>query len=1148
MSDTIDELQIEINAKAVKANDAIDRLVGKLDRLTTSLSKVNGTNLNGLANGVKRLGNAMQVMNTIKTSDFTRLATNLTRLGAVNVSALNSAASSMSHLTRAFNSLGTVSANAQAVGEMAKNIAKLGNKSVQTAITNIPQLATAMNGLMTTLSRSPMVSQNVIQMANALANLASQGSRVGTASNSIVRGLIRTSTSANTARRSFGGLASAIGKFYATYFMVIRSLKGLWSSVESTADYIEAYNYFNVALGKIGSDWSYQFEQYGYDNAEIYADSFSTRLSERLGKLSGLQVTLGADGKGLLAESGMKNLGLNIQEITQYASQLASVTNSVGQTGEVSLAAASSFTKLAGDISSLFNIDYSSVSRNLQSALIGQSRSVYKFGIDITNATLQTYAYNLGLSKSVSEMTQAEKMQLRMIAILDQSKVSWGDLANTINSPSNMIRQFKNNLKETGMVLGQLFIPILQKVLPVINGVTIAIKRLLVNIANLLGVKIDFNEFGQGYNELEDGLNGIEDGFDGVYESVKKATAGLRAFDELKVINTPSTSVTGMDESSIDLTDKILIATEEYENAWNKAFATAENKANKFAEKLTKMFKEMGVAKNFSKIVESIKKFSNAISPFAEGFGDGFLGFLGTLAKTSLKAFTISFNALVDVLDNVPPETLKKVGECFGVLVGAITTFTALTAVKKKLSWLASGLSALGTSLKEHPILGTFAISAGTLALFDKLLPKIGTDYKDEDFTNIINNFAKIEESIKEAEKAFSEENNLAVKIGDVYDKWKDLNAQVELTAGENALLKQYANYLKLYCEDADKYIDENGKSFNAVGEELDSVIEKAKTYHKILAREKYLGKLTEQKVESEFNLEETESEIDKLYAYIREKAPNLTDEQIQALIKVAKNTNFRKNAWGTAITGGLDPLAPYEFAYSLGITPNDVDEFIKKLEAVKKLGELQIVKSDQEEQLKKINKRIEEVASSLSKVNDEHKKEAGSFETLKKGGENVLTTTKNFVESTKKAFEYIKKIGENIDGLNKKKIDIPISIGKSGGGSSLNFKTIFGPDFSMKGYATGGIVSSGQVFVARENRMPEMVGRFGNQTAVANNDQIVSGIQSGVYSAMVSALSTLNTGSGETVIMIDGKEVFRAVKSAENENYRRTGNSVFVH
>ena len=591
MADVVDELQIEINAKATKANDSIDRLVGKLDRLTTSLSRVNGTNLNGLANGVQRLGNAMQVMNTIKTADFTRLATNLTKLGSVNVSALNSAASSMSQLTRAFNSLGTVSANAQAVGEIAKNISKLGNKSVQTAITNIPQLAKAMNNLMATLSKSPKVSKNVIQMTNAIANLASQGSKVGSASNSIVRGLNKTSTSANTARKSFGGLASAIVKFYATYFMVIRGLKGLWSSIESTADYIEAYNYFNVSLGKIGSDWSHQFEQYGYNNAESYAESFSTRLSERLSKLSGLQVTLGADGQGLLTESGMKNLGLNIQEITQYASQLASVTNSIGQTGEVSLATASSFTKLAGDISSLFNVDYSSVAKNLQSGLIGQSRALYKYGIDITNATLQTYAYELGLSKAVSEMTQAEKMQLRMLAILDQSKVSWGELANTINSPSNMIRQLTNNLKETGMVLGQLFVPILQKVLPIINGVTIAIKRLLESIAGLFGIKIDFDAFGQGYSDLEDGLGGVSDSFDDVASSAKKAKSGLRAFDELKTINIPDSSGSGaggVGGGGIDLTDEILKATEEYEKAWQEAFDKIENKAQEWSDKIDK--------------------------------------------------------------------------------------------------------------------------------------------------------------------------------------------------------------------------------------------------------------------------------------------------------------------------------------------------------------------------------------------------------------------------------------------------------------------------------------------------------------------------------------------------------------------------------
>ena len=77
------------------------------------------------------------------------------------------------------------------------------------------------------------------------------------------------------------------------------------------------------------------------------------------------------------------------------------------------LAAANSLTKLGADLSSLFNLDYSSVNAKLTKWLIGQSRALYKYGIDITNATLQTYAYELGLEKAVSEMTQAEKkMQL----------------------------------------------------------------------------------------------------------------------------------------------------------------------------------------------------------------------------------------------------------------------------------------------------------------------------------------------------------------------------------------------------------------------------------------------------------------------------------------------------------------------------------------------------------------------------------------------------------------------------------------------------------------------------------------------------------------------------------------------------------------
>lgn len=588
----LDSLEVKITGTATKAINSVDKLINQLTRLSTSLATVNGSSLSGLASGVGQLGSAMQNMNA-GTADFTRLAKNITKIGSVDSVALTNTATSLQAVTKAVASISAIPQNATQVTEFAKSLGKLGSKSIENAVVNIPKLGNALNGLMTTLSRAPTVSQNVIQMTNALANLASQGSKVGTSSNSLQKSLYGVSTSARTATRSSWNLASAIGKFYATYFMVIRGSKKLIEAIKSTTDYIEAFNYQAVAFGKIGSEWDKDYEKYGYDNATAYAESFQSRVNDTLGKLSGLKVNVQG---GLLEESGAKNLGLNIQEVTQYASQLASVTNSLGQTGEATTAITKSMTMLAGDISSLFNVDYSTVAQNLQSGLIGQSRALYKYGIDITNATLATYAYNLGISKSVSEMTQMEKQQLRVLAILDQSKVSWGDLANTINSPSNMLRQFSNNMKEVGMVAGQLFIPILSKVMPVVNGVTIVIKRLLVNLASLMGVKIDFESFGQsGYKDTSDGLEDISDGYKDVADSAKKATLSLMGFDEINKLQDDTSSSKGSSGgggSTIDLTDDIAKAAAEYEAAWNKAFANMENSAVAWADRIEKAIKK----------------------------------------------------------------------------------------------------------------------------------------------------------------------------------------------------------------------------------------------------------------------------------------------------------------------------------------------------------------------------------------------------------------------------------------------------------------------------------------------------------------------------------------------------------------------------
>ena len=584
MADVIDDLEIRISSSSRNAEASIDRLVRRLDSLTASIGSLQTQGITNLANSVNHLSNSMRSMNDLRTTDFTRLARNITRLSSVNSGGLFALSTSLNRLITSLNSLGDVNQSAQNVGVLASGIARLGYRNVTAAIQNLPALATGLNNLITTLSNAPRVNDNIIQMTNALANLASQGARVGTASNSLVRGLNRYSTASNRASRSTWSLAAAFGKFYASYFLIIRGLKGVWNSIESTADYIEAYNYYNVAFGKIASEWEQDWGKYGYQNGNAYAQSFNDRMTDVMSKMSGVQIDLET---GLLTETGLQNLGMNIQEVTEFASRLASVTNSVGQVGEVSLATAESITRLAGDISSLFNLDFKEVAQNLQSGIIGQSRALYRFGLDITAATLQTYAYGLGLEKSVSEMTQAEKMQLRLIAILDQSKVSWGDLANTIQSPSNQIRQLSNNIAELGNVFGQLFIPMLSKVLPYVNGLTIALKRLFTNLASFMGVEIDLDAFGQGYN---DSLDDTADGFDEVADSIEKTNKALRGFDELKTISSKDTvSLGGVDETgnTIDLTDEIKKASEEYQRVWDEAFEQMENRALDFADNIT---------------------------------------------------------------------------------------------------------------------------------------------------------------------------------------------------------------------------------------------------------------------------------------------------------------------------------------------------------------------------------------------------------------------------------------------------------------------------------------------------------------------------------------------------------------------------------
>lgn len=238
MGTEIDRLEVQVEAQATDANKQLDRLIGKLNNIANSLTKVNSGGLAGLANSVERFTRAAGGLSNIKTADFSRFTSNIAKLNAINVQQLYGASSAISTVAKAINGLDGVSGSSMQAAEMAKNISKIGGVNVQRAITNLPQLATAMSNFMDVMSGVPDVSRNVIQMTSALAELASQGGKVGTAANTVSGSLNAQANSTDHATKS----ARKLSVLLLPDEIVYRVLKG---DVETALVTKESWTYRN---------------------------------------------------------------------------------------------------------------------------------------------------------------------------------------------------------------------------------------------------------------------------------------------------------------------------------------------------------------------------------------------------------------------------------------------------------------------------------------------------------------------------------------------------------------------------------------------------------------------------------------------------------------------------------------------------------------------------------------------------------------------------------------------------------------------------------------------------------------------------------------------------------------------------------------
>lgn len=988
----IDELQIRIEAEATKANTSIDLLVDKLDRLYTSLGRIDGTRMRSLASGVTQLASSVKGFASIDGRTFTALAKNIDKIANINSSGVGNSATAITSIATAFNQLGNVSQASQNMATLVSSISKLGNKGVTNAIVNIPQLANSMNQLMVTLSKAPTVNKSVIDMTNALANLAAQGSKVGSASKSVVNGLNRTNAAAKRASGSTMSLARAFGKFYSNYFLLVRGFKGMFNMMESAMELTETVNYFEVTLNNIGQSARKNWKEYGYESADAYADSFAQRLRESNEKLTGFTVSE----TGQISQSVFSSLGISPATATQYSAMFAQVANSIGMTEEASIALSEAFVRLGADWASLRNVDFETAYEKLASGLSGQSRALRSFGIDITQATLQEVAFANGIEKSVSEMTQSEKSYLRLISIIEQSEVAFGDLANTLSSPANQMRMLSQGVQNLGTLVGNLFLPILSKTLPVLNGFVIALQRIVIAISESMG--IDTSGFNTSLGGMDEGFGDLSDSVDEATESAEKFNRATRGWDELNVLGKDMSKGYGVgnelvkNEELLDAYDK---AIEKYRKAWEEAYENINNEAEDFADGLLKNLNVDKIADNFKLLASSVKEIGEAFAPLLGGFGTGF-------AESSMNVVGTFLQTISGFLQNIEPEDAYKLGEALGKIATNVLLFKGGVNVANGISNAVSAISKIGGAIKANPILLVAGVGAVVATNLASLLTKYTNEAFSYDIMDEWEDFAdEIDaqtESFKERAEAAKEASEMPSELESVYERWKEIANKVgELSDEDSGLLVQYANRIKELMPDAAKYIGENGLAYEGVADELDNLINKQLELYRVQAMETYVKDIMKLEIEAEYNLKDLRKEQTKLFEdIVKELAPESD---------VTKHPLY-----------GLLP----EVEFQNVVLENIKEAYRKRLDDTKvslfNMEELKNVRSEYENAVKEIE-NYQSVQEEISEQEELHKDLKNQ---LKEAIGGLTDAQKEYRGATENASDSTETLTIDIDGLRK--------------------------------------------------------------------------------------------------------------------------------
>lgn len=500
-------LEFQIVNDSTQAVAGLDALTNALNRLKTATS--GGANgLSKTARGIRELSNSLKSLNSGDASQkINRLATALTALSQVgNVKISSSIANQLTAINTALGNLQwTDGDKLTTLADGLRPLSELGKANLTTFINQLGKLPAVIEQL--EAADIDKFTQQMKDLATAMKPFADEMQKVSngfSAFPSRIQKLVssteqynRVAKKATTHTSTWGNALKKIS-FAAIYRA---SYKLLSNVISKSSEYTETLNMFKVSMGE------YAKEAYEYTQT----------VSEVM---------------GINPATWMENQGVFNSIITGF-----------GVASDKAYVMSKNLTQLAYDLSSFYNIDIESAMQKVQSGISGELEPLRRLGYDLSVARLQQEALNLGITKSVSDMTQAEKAQLRYHAMLTQVTQVQGDMARTLEEPANQLRVLKAQVEQAAKAFGDLFIPILNKVLPIAIAVASALREIIAAIGALFGIQMaDSVDWGDSFGSATGATGDIADNMDSAAGSAKKLKQYLAGFDELNVLPDQSSS------------------------------------------------------------------------------------------------------------------------------------------------------------------------------------------------------------------------------------------------------------------------------------------------------------------------------------------------------------------------------------------------------------------------------------------------------------------------------------------------------------------------------------------------------------------------------------------------------------------------------